>query len=64
MVNGHTKRLGRETAYRFANKEAELYLMAEAVQFGKGKAEMHAKVISFCKKEIRAISKKSDGRLD
>ena len=55
---------GRETADRFANKEVELYLMAEAVQFGKGKAEMHAKVISFCKKEIRAISKKSDGRLD
>ena len=42
MIKGHTKRLGRETADRFANKEAELYLMAEAVQFGKGKAEMHA----------------------
>ena len=38
--------------------------MAEAVQFGKWKAEMHATVISVCKKEIGAISKKSDGRLD
>ena len=52
--------MGRDTAGRFANKETELYLMAEAVQFGKGKAEMHAKVISVCKKEIEAMSKKSD----
>ena len=60
MIKGHVNRLGRDTAGRFANKEAELYLMAEAVQFGKGKAEMHAKVISVCKKEIGAMSKKSD----
>ena len=60
MIKGHVNRLCRGTAGRFASKEAELYLKAEAVQFGKGKAEMHAKVISVCKKEIEAMSKKSD----
>ena len=46
MIKGHTKRLRRETTDRFANNEAGLYLKAEAVQCDKGKAELHAKVIS------------------
>ena len=46
MIKGHTKRWVRETVDRFVNKEAELYLKAEAVQFEKGKAEIHTKVIS------------------
>ena len=46
MVKGDTKRLRRKTADRFTKKEAELYLKAEAFQFEKGKAELHAKVIS------------------
>ena len=48
MIKGHTKRLRRKTADRVAKEEAELYLNAEAVQCEKGKAELHAKVISVC----------------
>ena len=48
MIKEHTKRLGRETADRFANKEAKLYINAEAVQIEKGKAELHAKEFSSC----------------
>ena len=48
MIKEHTKRLVSGTADSFANKEADQYLKAEAVQFEKGKAELHAKVISGC----------------
>ena len=37
MFKENIKRLGRETADGFANKEAELYIKAEAFQFEKGK---------------------------
>ena len=48
MIKVHTKRLGRETADRFANKDAELYINAEAAQNEKGKIELYAKEISSC----------------
>ena len=47
MIKKYTKRMGRETADRFANK-AELYIIAEAAQIEKGKAELYAKEISSC----------------
>ena len=48
MIKEHTKRLVSGTADSFANKEADWYLKAEAVQFVKEKDEMHAIVVSVC----------------
>ena len=64
MLKEHTKQSARETADRFANKDAELYLKAEAIIWkGEGWA---ARLSNFglLKKKIGAMSKKSDGRLD
>ena len=54
MIKEHTKRLGRETADRFANKEAKLYINGEVAQIEKGKVELYAKKFQAAKIENRS----------
>ena len=46
MTKEHTKRLNRENGRQIGEEVAVLYIMAEAVQIEKGKAELNAEVLS------------------